>query len=1630
MKTGFSRHLHRSGRILSGPLLIFCCILILPGGAAGPAATRAEAPPTNSLMADIGALAGLGDRSTGTPGAQAAAKYIRKRFSELGFKDIGSHRFSVPVLRSQSQSSTLSLPDRNLEVPLAPLQGNAISPGTTSPAGIAGPLIYVGRGDLADFNGKKLDGAILLMELNSGKHWQNAASYGAKALIYLDRGPSFNIFFKDKIELSPIPFPRFWMPLETARSLFGRFESAPGGLIEPAVRVKADIAWQEAAGENIYCLVPGRDPARQDELLLVEAFYDSSALVPGHSPGADEAVGVATLLELARSLRQNAPAKPVLLVATAGHAQTLAGMRELVWSIWERSKELRDRKRQLRNLVRDTQKTIKGLKALSPQNPVSDTLVREAVVERIKTEVDSLSRRLMRLRMEQADEQKQQLIEQLAQQRLILRRLSWRTDFTGLSAEEGQALKKILPAAIRDQQAILADAKKERDLLNSASEFRSLARTHDLSAVVSLHLSSHGDGIGAFNSGWLYPLNPTINRISAYSRLDEVLRQDAQQLEAALGLPGFFHDTLRPSRRHPWQGFFEDDPAMGGEVSALAGYLGFTLATVNDARPYWGTPYDRIERVDAEYARRQSAMVCGIIRSLARADTLQTGTLPRNGFATVSGRAKFLRHGELFADQPAPESVILAFQGPARYHAMVDHMGGFELRGVADKRHVIDKVIIEGYRFEPETGKVIWAIDKVKTGKPAYRVKMQRRSMETDLVMFACRQSVMFNLLEPRNFHYMTRIKLLDGSRGAPPVRYWWSRIDTRTSTIASVYLDSGTRYKITLSDTVLQNKLILTNASRAHPNGIGYLVDDWPFLYYTDFKVARDMWMLLAPRIANLETHGIHNESIRNLEQEGRTALEGAAAALSAERYDRFAELSARSWALASRVYDDVEKTQKDVLFGVLFYIALFVPFAFCMERFLFCYSNIYKRIIAFMIILILLIAVIYQVHPAFQLAYSPVVVILAFFIMGLSLMVTLIIFFRFEEEMAQLQRRAQHVRAEEIGRWKSFAASFFLGVSNLRRRRLRTILTCATLIILTFTIMSFTSVKTVRRHTRLLFQQNSPYRGFLFKNANWKSLPPEASGIFASSFEESGTVMPRVWLEAKDRTQSTPIPVQYGNRLQRAEGLIGLSSREILTRSSPGLLTGGRWFEEDEQRVVLLPERLAAALGIDPRRPQGNTVLLWGVPYKVVGTFSGTRLMETTDLDGEPLTPVTFPSEAAAEMAEVEAEMEATEAGEDVRTYQTRYQHTPGDLTLIIPYRILLAAGGKLESVAVHARPNVNIEARADELVDRFGLTLFSGGKDGTFLYNASDTLSYSGVPNIAIPLVISIFIVLNTMIGSVYERKREIGIYTSVGLAPSHVAFLFVAEAMAFAVLSVVLGYLLAQTTAYLFAGTSLWSGITVNYSSTAGVAAMVLVIMVVLVSVIYPSRVAAQIAIPDVNRAWTLPPAVDNKLELTLPFLMDYREHKSIGGYLFDYFKSHQDVSHGPFSTDEVYFDFVCPQMQKSEKGRPCQEGVCNCDACLQLHTNVWLAPFDFGIMQRIDVQFCPSAEEAGFLEIKIRLARESGEANTWHRINKSFLLAVRKQLLIWRSLDESSRDYFEKLIMSATPVKPTEGNSTQ
>ena len=913
----------RSGWAARGRVLPFYLaawtLLALMGFLWSTPAVAADQSTREALAETIRFLSDLGDRTTGTPGARAAADYIHRQLTALDVGRTGRVAFSLPTI--QYGQSTLAIPGRGEPLNIHPFHYNAVTPGQIAKPGLTGPLVYVGLGREVDFNGKDIFGSIVLMELDSGKNWQQAAALGAKALIYLRRGPTPRAFYSEKRELTPLDFPCFWMTVERAREVFGAFENAPQGLVLDEVTLNSDAVWKKTRAENIFCFIPGSDPDLNDKAIIVEAFYDSTAYVPGLSPGADEALSVATLLDLAGYFKDHPPGRAVLLVATAGHAQTLSGWRETVWCLRERSRSLRQLKKELADLVKISEQTIAALVKYMEARPLDEEeekLIRSAIAERIKTEVDIISRRLMRLRLEQRSEEDKRVIKELADRRMVLSQLGWLSDFNDLKPEEVKTLEELAPLAREDVERILEDVQGQLDELDAALKFRRVLDGRDVSAVISLHLSSHGDGLGAFNQGFLHELRPSINRVEPYSRLVEVLNEAAEEYSRTVENYFPYIDTLRPNRLRTWKSWFLDHPPLGGEISALAGYLGFTLATLEDARPTWGTPDDVFEQVDLDRAARQSDLVRRLAEVVSGEPKLETSRPVAAGLSTVTGRANFIRHGELFPDQPAPGTVILAYQGPGYYYTMVDATGTFRLKGVTNKKHVMDKVIIEGYRFDSETGQVIWAIDKKQTGLDAYRVKMTRRAMQTDLVMFACRQTTLFNLLEPRSFRYMTKLQLLDGRLEAPPRRYWYSRIDTRSSIITSIYLEPGTRLKMTLSDTVLRKKMILLNSTPSDPSGAGYLIDDNPVLYRTEWLVARDMWDLLGPRVNNLERHGIFNAKIRELQDEGAAAFRAAEEAYKNKQYDQAAEAAVRSWALASRVYDHVEKTQKDVLFGV----------------------------------------------------------------------------------------------------------------------------------------------------------------------------------------------------------------------------------------------------------------------------------------------------------------------------------------------------------------------------------------------------------------------------------------------------------------------------------------------------------------------------------------------------------------------------------------------------------------------------------------------------------------------------------------------------------------------------------------
>ena len=154
----------------------------------------------------------------------------------------------------------------------------------------------------------------------------------------------------------------------------------------------------------------------------------------------------------------------------------------------------------------------------------------------------------------------------------------------------------------------------------------------------------------------------------------------------------------------------------------------------------------------------------------------------------------------------------------------------------------------------------------------------------------------------------------------------------------------------------------------------------------------------------------------------------------------------------------------------------------------------------------------------------------------------------------------------------------------------------------------------------------------------------------------------------------------------------------------------------------------------------------------------------------------------------------------------------------------------------------------------------------RDSRFLVNTVGVASVSGVSDLAVPIGIAALIVLNTMLGAVYERTSEIGTFNAVGLAPGHVSGLFLAEAAAYAVVGGVLGYLLGQTVAQTVGGTGLLEGLELNYSSMSAVISLGLVMLVVMVSAMYPAREAGKICTPGIERKWQPPKPVDDVLSL--------------------------------------------------------------------------------------------------------------------------------------------------------------------
>ncbi|HIE03748.1 MAG TPA: M28 family peptidase, partial [Candidatus Latescibacteria bacterium] len=275
-------------------------------------------------------LTSWGSRAVGYPGNRKACEYIRERFEEMGLEDVTVEEFQVTV--PVDEGAELEVLSTGEKVPLYCLWPNEVRTPTLPKEGVTGELIYGGKGEFRDLNGKRVEGSIVLMDFGCGRNYINARMLGAKAVIFFAGGTVDRKQAEDKFLRVPVDIPRFWA--EDGRKLLKLARS--GGY---TVRLRAKMEWKNVETWNVYGYLPGLE----EGLIVVEAYYDAMSVVPRLAVGADQACGIVALLKVAEVLSRMRPRHSVLFLATSAHFQGLSGISHFLHRHSRGSRYFRDR---------------------------------------------------------------------------------------------------------------------------------------------------------------------------------------------------------------------------------------------------------------------------------------------------------------------------------------------------------------------------------------------------------------------------------------------------------------------------------------------------------------------------------------------------------------------------------------------------------------------------------------------------------------------------------------------------------------------------------------------------------------------------------------------------------------------------------------------------------------------------------------------------------------------------------------------------------------------------------------------------------------------------------------------------------------------------------------------------------------------------------------------------------------------------------------------------------------------------------------------------------------------------------------------------------------------------------------
>ncbi|MFX0086031.1 MAG: M28 family peptidase [Candidatus Hodarchaeota archaeon] len=1027
------------------------------------------------------------------------------------------------------------------------------------------------------------------------------------------------------------------------------------------------------------------------------------------------------------------------------------------------------------------------------------------------------------------------------------------------------------------------------------------------------------------------------------------------------------------------------------EPFVASNVIGLSLFTTESFRIKFNTPFDITSNLNWAFLKSQVVYTICALSQLVTEQNLDhyldlqhksfsLKTQFHVGFAYIQGYVK--EHNETTAWLVNVPNALIRVSGmelrkgvPEEYvyYTKADENGFYQIRGLASSQpdYPLD-FTVEAYNFD-NNGNMVKAINLGQQGQQFKRTgKLTNYRITVNPTVFDCGTISLFGINHPytqKEEANLLRIKVLDPETRS--IHFSFGYIGIKTISLVFIQPNKPGILVGEFPDKILG--VYATNSSQERLQGNGFIVEigESKNLGMAAYISSRDLQSMTQKYINLYTSYNIDDNLVNESINLALKLYNQSIDLLNLKNYSNSTILIKQAFTWAYDAFRQARNVIEDGTSTTIFFAVLLIPFSFAVASLLFNFDTGLKRIISTSIIYGIVLGFFYIIHPGLHLSKNIVMIILGVVAIIFIFPALYMIYQEGYNFLKGLRIKIAGTHFVDTSRTSTILIAMSTGISRMKKRKGRTIIALSGIILITYSLTLFTSASTQITVYSRGIETPTPYTGVYLRHKDWTS--PLAIELYESLKIEYQNLMEfttRWWMYPPTDSTNGYVNVSAIESGITWFGLaiLGLTEKEIYFQPVEDTLIAGHWLSGKNKSECILPDSAAEELNIDV-----NETIFWaGSIYTVVGIISGDQFDEIRDFDSEAITPRnTHASSPNVHISANQIMILSAEATKDIgASLYSISILTEYDSAVSIAETITSTYARYIE-VRVGNNNIVSIHKRAIQDLGR-------------------------GFVELAVPLIIAILLMINTSISTVYESRKEIAIFTSLGLAPFHIAGLFLAEFLVYAVIGSVIGYLAGITSAVILSAIGLFpETLAINYSSGSVVNALGFGILGILLSTIYPLRISAKMSVPSVKRAWELttrPEEDEISWKIPLPFVAaTEKEAEGIIEFLREYFVIYESESVGGV--------FFAQNIRISEKRTDRIEK--------HLTATVNLAPFDMGLKQTVDIYTYLDEVKYHYI-FEIDLVRLDGILSAWQTSVRRFVDSLRKQLLIWRSLSKDEK----------------------